>query len=113
MVAPSITTPPMAPMPLSPVVQRMGWGLVTFTVADAMNMVAQGILPEDSSVELLYGSLVYRDCFDIKNGEVVAGVHHDYVVTAVAQLGSRINDARRHLRTQTTLVCGERHAPLP
>jgi hypothetical protein len=94
-------------------VQRMGWGPVTFTIDDALNMVAQGILPEDSSVELLNGALVYRDHFDLKGGEVVAGVQHDYVVTALSELSAKLNNAFRHVRTQTTLVCQERHAPIP
>jgi hypothetical protein len=94
-------------------VQRMGWGPVTFTVVDTLAMVAEGILPEDASVELLNGALVYRDRFDLTGGEVVAGVQHDYVVMAISKLAARIDGTGRHLRSQTTLVCAERHAPIP
>jgi hypothetical protein len=91
----------------------MGWGPVTFTVDDTLSMVAQGILPEDASIELLNGSLVYRDRFDLKGGEVVAGIEHDYVVTALSKLSAAIDNGQRHVRTQTTLVCTEKHAPIP
>jgi Putative restriction endonuclease len=112
MVAKSIMSQPTTPNP-TPLVWRMGYGPVRFTVDDALSMVEQGILPEDASVELLDGSLVYRDRFDLKGGEVVAGIQHDYVVTALAQLSRIIDNDRRHVRTQTTLVCSESHAPIP
>jgi hypothetical protein len=91
----------------------MGFGPVRFTVSDALSMVEQGILPEDASVELLAGSLVYRDRFDLKGGEVVAGIQHDYVVTALSQLSRTIDGENRHVRTQTTLICASDHAPIP
>jgi Uma2 family endonuclease len=91
----------------------MGYGPVRFTVADALSMVAQGILPEDATIELLDGSLEYRDRFDLRGSEIVEGADHNYVVTALGELRSRINDARRHLRTQSTLVCSDAHAPVP
>jgi hypothetical protein len=94
-------------------VQRMGFGAVTFTVDDSLRMVAQGLLPEDSTVELLDGILVYRDRFDLKGGEIVPGVHHDYVVTLLAELGPSIKNESRHLRTEKTLVCEQRSAPIP
>lgn len=91
----------------------MGYGPVRFTMTDVTEMVEQGILPEDATIELLDGSLVYRDRFDLKGGEVVAGAQHDFVVTALSKLSGSVDNARRHIRTQTTLVCGERHAPIP
>ena len=112
MVAPAVIPRSPAPTP-DPIVRLMGYGPVRFTLRDALGMVEQGILPEDSTVELLDGSLVYRDRFDLRGGEVVAGIKHDYVVTALSDLGAAMKDSRRHMRTQTTLVCGERHAPIP
>jgi hypothetical protein len=113
MVAPGATPQPLAPAPLSPTVRRHGYGPVQFTVADALSMVQQGIIPEDSTVELLHGSLVYRDRFDLKGGEIVEGLGHNYVISALAELASRINNADRHLRTQSTLICSDKHAPIP
>ena len=76
-------------------------------------MVKFGILPEDSRIELLNGSLVYRDCFHLRGGEIVAGLDHDYVISSIADLAVRINNETRHLRTQSTLICSETHAPIP
>ena len=91
----------------------MGIGPVRFTVNDALRMVEQGILPEDSTWELLDGELVHRDRCDLRGDEIVEGLRHNYVITALGGLTSRVNDARRHMRTQSTLVCSEAHAPIP
>ena len=47
-----------------------------FTVASTLRMLHLGILPEDSTIELLDGTLVYRDRFDIRGGEIVEGIGH-------------------------------------
>ena len=108
-----ITTPiPAAPAP-SPDVERMGYGLVRFTISDALSMVAQGILPEDSTVELLNGSLVYRDRFDLRGGEIVEGSSHNLCVSLLTGLAARVDGPHRHLRVQSTLVCSQGHAPIP
>jgi hypothetical protein len=113
MVASSQTTLLHAPISLSLTDLQTRLGPVTFTIDDVLRMVAGGILPEDSSVELLNGSLVFRDRFDLKGGEVVAGAQHDYVVTKLSKLDASIDNRDRHIRTQTTLICGERHGPIP
>jgi Putative restriction endonuclease len=91
----------------------MGIGPVRFTIHDALQMVERGILPEDSTVELLDGELVHRDRFDLRGDEIVEGVRHNYVITALGDLQVRVNDSRRHMRTQSTLICTETHAPIP
>lgn len=91
----------------------MGIGPVRFTIHDALQMVERGILPEDSTVELLEGELVYRDRFDLRGDQIVEGVRHNYVITALGDLQGRVNDGRRHLRTQSTLICSDTHAPIP
>jgi hypothetical protein len=91
----------------------MGIGPVRFTIHDALLMVEQGILPEDSTVELLNGELVHRDRFDLRGSEIVEGVKHNYVITALAALSGHVNNSARHLRTQSTLICSETHAPTP
>jgi hypothetical protein len=91
----------------------MGIGPVRFTVSDALLMVEQGILPEDSTVELLDGELVHRDRFDLQGDEILEGFRHNYVISALGGLVNRVNDSRRHLRTQSTLVCSDTHAPIP
>lgn len=91
----------------------MGIGPVRFSIADALEMVDRGILPEDSTVELLDGELIYRDRFDLCGDQIVEGVKHNYVVTVLGELRTAINNEQRHLRTQSTLVCAETHAPIP
>jgi hypothetical protein len=75
-------------------------------------MVKAGIVPEDSTVELLDGLLVYRDCSDLRGGEIVEGVHHDYVVNSLAGLAVKINNETRHLRTHNAVICSEICAPV-
>ena len=41
------------------------------------------------------------------------GVNHNYVVSSLADLAGKINNEARHLRTQSTLICSEIHAPIP
>jgi len=90
-----------------------GYGPVPFTVKDTLLMVEQGILPEDSAIELLDGSLVYCDRGVRSGGELVEGLDHNYVLSSLADLAARINNESRHLRTQSTLICSETHAPIP
>jgi hypothetical protein len=114
MVAPG-TVPPSsaAGLTLTPMVRHMGYGPVRFTLADTLSMVRQGILPEDSTIELLDGALVYRDRFDLRGDEVVEGFKHSYVINALGRLARLVENDRRHLRTQSTLKCSETHAPIP
>jgi Uma2 family endonuclease len=114
MVAPGVTSsPPLAGKHPGQSVRDLGYGPLRFKVTNALSMVEQGIIPEDSTVELLDGSLIYRDRFDLRGGEVSEGVRHNFVISALADLAPKINDARRHLRTQSTLVCSDTHAPIP
>jgi hypothetical protein len=98
---------------VSPAVQRMGFGAVAFTVEDMQTMVADHVLPEDSTVELLDGTIIYRDRFDLKGGEIVLGIEHDFVTGALADLNPSIKAVNRHLRVENTLVCSKHHAPIP
>jgi Putative restriction endonuclease len=104
---------PKSPPVPTPIVRGMGYGPVRFTISDTLNMVEQGILREDATIELLDGVLIYRDRFDLRGGEIVEGVKHSYVISALAQMNVRINNERRELRTQSTLVCSETHGPIP
>src|SRR5438874_12972922 len=92
------------------VVRRMGIGPVRFSIADVLEMVNRGILPEDSTIELLDGELIYRDRFDLRGDQIVEGVKHNYVVTVLGDLRGTINNEQRHIRTQSTLMCAETHA---
>ena len=54
------------------IVPRMGIGPVRFSIDDALEMVHRAIPPEESTVELLDGELVYRDRFDLSEDQIVA-----------------------------------------
>jgi len=102
---------------------------VLLTVKDVQAMVKAGIVPEDSTMELLHGVLLYVDRadagdppldpreyvrrFDLKGGVAVEGADHNYVLSGLAELSSSINSPDRHLRTQSTFICSETHAPIP
>src|SRR5688572_2263358 len=113
MVATGTTSPHAPARVLGEPAHRTVYGPVRFTFADALSMVERGILPEDSTVELLDGALVYRDRFDLRGDEVVEGFKHNFVIAALAELGPRVNGDGRHVRTQSTLKCSETHAPIP
>jgi Putative restriction endonuclease len=108
----TISQPPNVP-PASSASRFDDYGPVRFTVTDALRMVKMGILPEDSTIELLDGSLIYCDRFARKGGQIVEGLAHNYVVSLLAELASKIDSDNRHLRTQSTLICSETHAPIP
>jgi len=113
MVAPgALSVGPRPAMP-GPLIQRLGYGPVRFTFTDAQAMVRQGILPEDSTVELIHGELLYRDRFDLRGDEVVEGFKHNFVVARIGKLSASLDSRERHLRTQSTLKCSETYAPIP
>ncbi len=93
-------------------VQRAGFGPVRFTLKDALEMVKHQILPEDISIELLYGQLVFRDRFDLVEGVITCGPRHRYVVCMLADLSMQINNSNRHLSSQFQLECSQWHVPI-
>jgi Uma2 family endonuclease len=116
------------PLPAEWVAARRNAQLL-LTIKDVQTMVKVGIVPEDASTELLHGVLVYTDRaatsdapvdprtyverFDLKGSRILEGADHNYVVSGLAELATSINSPLRHLRTQSTLVCSETHAPIP
>jgi hypothetical protein len=72
-----------------------------------LRMMQISVIPEDSTIELLDGILVYRDCGDSKGRPGTAGIDHDYVVSAISDSSAMVNSATCCLRAQITLC--ERH----
>ncbi len=97
----------------SPDLQAFRAGLVRFTWADLTKMWAADVLYEDSSVELLDGLLVKRDCGDPQGRAGVASAEHDWTVLALGRLDRVIDGPERHVRTQATLRLSETHNPIP
>jgi hypothetical protein len=75
-------------------------------------MVRHQILPEDISIELLNGRLVYRDRFDLVDGVVTGGQRHTYTVLALADLAKSLNNPNRYLSSQYQLECTKWHVPI-
>jgi len=67
-------------------------------------MIEEGILPEDTGLELLDGVLVRKDRGDAGGDPMTVGQAHAYVVKQLAYLGLRLDPARVHLQTQQPVV---------
>jgi hypothetical protein len=105
---------------------------VLLTVKDVEAMVKAGVVQEDATTELLHGVLLYTDraaqgfnpSMHIaatngsnpvrpKGDQAVEGPDHNYAVSGLADWASVVNSPLRHLRTQSTLICSDTHAPVP
>ena len=112
-VVPPLPASPAVLPPMSADLQAFRAGLVRFTWADLQKMWEAGILYEDSSIELLDGLLVYRDCGDAQGRPGVANSAHDWAVTVIGKLDLQIGGPDAHVRTQATLRLSEDYSPIP
>ncbi|HEX4795437.1 MAG TPA: Uma2 family endonuclease [Humisphaera sp.] len=87
--------------------------IVLYTVDDVLKMVSLGIIPEDSTTELLDGVVVFKDRSDLGGDPRVHGKQHRLCVNLLTALVPRIANERRHVQIQLPLVCGEMHMPEP
>jgi hypothetical protein len=81
--------------------------LVPLTIEQYHRMINEGILPEDTSVELLDGMLVPKDRGDAGGDPMVIGDEHAYVVNQLARLDLRLGDQAMHVQTQQPVVIPE------
>ncbi len=114
----TLTRPPVAttsqPVVTAPdAVQAFRAGLFKFTAADWPVLIEAGILPEYTTVELLGGLFVYRDCGDSKGQSGVSGLGHDYAVRTIAKFDRHVDTPDRRLVTQITLQLEDVHTPIP
>jgi hypothetical protein len=87
--------------------------LIQFTRADAEMLVREGIIPEDTSTELLNGFIVLTDRSAQREDPTMVGAAHRKAVEKLSDLRTQINSAQRHVETQQPLVCTESHVPQP
>lgn len=87
--------------------------LLPLSVEQYDRMIEEGILPEDTSVELLDGMLVRKDRGDAGGDPMTVGDAHAYVVTQLAYLGLRLDSQVAHLRTQQPVVIPGAGEPEP
>jgi hypothetical protein len=113
MVAATTTNsdPHLAEIPRSALTAR--GGLVRFTVDDVLAMVRQGILPEDSTTELLNGVIVLKDRSDRGGEPLVHGPKHRNCIRKLMLLAAKIESPNQHGQVQLPVVCTQEHMPEP
>lgn len=87
--------------------------LLPLSVEQYDRMIEEGILAEDTAVELLDGVLVRKDRGDAGGDPMTVGEAHAYVVRQLAYLGLRLDPARLHLQTQQPVVIPGAGEPEP
>jgi len=89
------------------------WGLLPISVGQYHRMIEEGIVPEDSTVELLYGMLTLKDRSVIGEDPMGHSDLHRIAVGLLAQLAVRINGALRHLQVQLPIDVPPDQEPEP
>jgi hypothetical protein len=87
--------------------------LVRFTVNDVLVMLAQGILPEDGTTELLNGLVVLKDRGDDGEDRDLHGPKHGLCVRRLTKLAAIIEGVERHVQIQLPVICGVDQMPEP
>lgn len=114
----TIATLPASPTILSPLSLLVSAAagkasFVRISVDQYQKMIDTGILPEDSSVELLHGMLVRKDRSAIGEDPLGQSPLHRQAIVKLTALASRINTATRQLQVQLPIVVAPDHEPEP
>jgi hypothetical protein len=88
-------------------------GFVRFTVDDVQIMLAQGVLPEDSTTELLNGLVVHKDRSDVGGEPLTHGPKHRSCIRRLIAQVQKIDTTARHAQVQLPIVCGVDQMPEP
>lgn len=87
--------------------------LLPLTVEQYERMIDDGILSEDTGMELLDGVIVRKDRGDPGGDPMTVGEAHAHVVNQLAHLGLRLDSSRMHLQTHQPVVIPEDGEPEP
>lgn len=87
-------------MPESPPSPRLTNSLVRITTDQYHKMIENGIIPEDSSTELLDGLIVHKDRSDFGGDPMGHGPLHRLAVRLLTRLAARIDSDSHHLQIQ-------------
>src|SRR5258706_16383662 len=87
--------------------------IVRFSLDQYHTMIRDGIVPEDSTVELLYGMLVRKDRSVLGEDPMGHSPLHAAVVGLLTELTAKINAANRHLQIQLPISIAPDHEPEP
>jgi hypothetical protein len=100
------------PPPISWLVARRV-SQVLLTRHDVQEMMRSGIVPEDTTTELLHGVLLHTDRSARGGDPLSIGEEHTICVETLSDLRTKINSDDRHVRSQQPLICSETHEPQP
>ena len=87
--------------------------IVRFSLDQYHTMIRDGIVPEDSTVELLYGMLVRKDRSVLGEDPMGHSPLHAAVVLLLTELTAKINGPNRHLQIQLPISIEPDHEPEP
>jgi len=87
--------------------------VVPLTVEQYQRMIEEGIVPEDSTVELLRGVMVRKDRSVIGEDPMGHSPLHRVVVALLTKLAAKVDDGTRHLQIQLPVVCPPHGEPEP
>ncbi len=90
-----------------------GLRLAPLTVDQYHRMIEQGILLEGAPIELLDGTLVYKDRAAIGGGFMTVGPSHNLVIKRILKLASRVESLGCHLYCQGPVTLAEQEEPEP
>jgi Uma2 family endonuclease len=88
-------------------------GFVQFTTHDVRVMLQQGILPEDSTTELLNGLLVLKDRSDLGGDSLMHGPKHGACIRKLTAFVPKVDGSERHAQVQLPIVCATDQMPEP
>jgi Uma2 family endonuclease len=92
---------------------RSNLAIVPITIEQYQQMIQQGIVPEDSTVELLRGILVRKDRSVIGEDPMGHSAMHVLVVSLLAALALRINSDKCYLQIRLPIDCPPDGEPEP
>jgi Uma2 family endonuclease len=87
--------------------------IVRFSLDQYHTMIKDGIVPEDSTVELLYGMLVRKDRSVLGEDPMGHSPLHAAVVGLLTALTAKINGPKRYLQIQLPISIAPDHEPEP
>ena len=87
--------------------------IVRFSLDQYHTMIRDGIVPENSTVELLYGMLVRKDRSVLGEDPMGHSPLHAAVVALLTRLGAVINGPDRYLQIQLPITIEPDHEPEP
>src|SRR4051812_43496274 len=95
----AVTDQSGAGRPASPMEEALARAsVVPLTVEQYQRMIEEGIVPEDSTVELLRGVLVRKDRSVIEEDRRAHSPVHGHIVALLTSLAGRINSEKQHLQ---------------